>query len=445
MQICYHALCLWEKSGILWREKPAECGSYGQEAQVINTMEQHTEIAVKLKNLLDGDERLKGLVEKSIALAAEENPDRVLNPVRSLEEFYDYIDFTQTVMPWDYLPKECFKNFVTRSDQSCLYIYYLLDRPLPELQDELPFRPSVQFLEPVYRWLKEYNNALQVYMDSEASWKEEYYENLYKDPTWHLDQGWFEDKNNWHSFNQFFSRKLSDTEKVRPLAGRGDDRIVVSPGDSLPQGTWEINERGEFCSGDVRDERGVLIKTSTFFSVKDLLGEEGAQYADRFNGGVLTHTFYNFDDYHRCHTPVSGKVLAAYVIGNPDAVGGITTWEPGRKMYVLESCFAGWQSYETRGCVIIDTGRFGLVAVLPVAQGQVSSIHFTDNVKVGERIGKGDELGYFLFGGSDCVMLFEKKAGFRLTAQPASSEDTYANGYAKVLCRSRYGIFEGEA
>ena len=79
--------------------------------------------------------------------------------------------------------------------------------------------------------------------------------------------------------------------------------------------------------------------------------------------------------------------------------------------------------------------------MLPVAQGQVSSVHFTDNVQVGSRIEKGDELGYFLFGGSDCVMLFSSKTGFELSAQPAASDDTYANGYAKILCRAEYGRF----
>ena len=136
-------------------------------------MKEYTQITMQLKNLLDGDEWLKSLVEKSIAAAAKENPDPVKNPVRSLEQLYEYIDFTQTVMPWAYLPEECFRNFVTRTDQSCLYLYYLLDRPLPELEEVLEFRPSVQFLEPVYHWLKDYNNALKVYMDSEASWKDE--------------------------------------------------------------------------------------------------------------------------------------------------------------------------------------------------------------------------------------------------------------------------------
>ena len=128
---------------------------------------EHTQITKQLQELLEQDAKLKALVEKSIRLAAEENPDEVKNPVRSLEMLYDYIDFTQTVMPWAYLPEECFKNFVTKTDQSCLYIYYLLDRPLPELEQQLPFRPSVQFLKPIYHWLKDYNNALKVYMDSE--------------------------------------------------------------------------------------------------------------------------------------------------------------------------------------------------------------------------------------------------------------------------------------
>jgi phosphatidylserine decarboxylase len=91
--------------------------------------------------------------------------------------------------------------------------------------------------------------------------------------------------------------------------------------------------------------------------------------------------------------------------------------------------------------VIIETDRHGLVAVLPVAQGQVTSVHFTENVQVGQRIEKGDELGYFLFGGSDCVMLFSSKTGFSLSAVPASSDDTYANGFAKILCRAEYGRF----
>ena len=422
----------------MWR-----CESIRREVDICY-MKNHAEVTMELMNLLDGDSRLKSLVEQSIRLAAEVNPDQETNPVRSLDAFYDYIDFTLTAMPWTFLPEHRYQKFVTKVDQSCMYIYFLLDRPLPELEKELEFRPSVQFLEPVYVWLRHYNNALKAFLDTEESWKPEYYDMLYKDPTWHLDQGIFEDHNNWHTFNQFFSRRLKNADESRPLVAPKDDSIVASPGDSLPQGTWDIDDQGRFFSPDVTDEHGVVIKTSTFYDVATLLGEQGKKYADQFKGGVLTHTFFNFDDYHRAHSPVSGTVIDTYVVKNPNAVGGITTWEPDRQMYVLESCFAGWQSYETRGCVLIQTEKYGLVAVFAVGQGQVSSVHFAEGVAPGAKIRKGQELSYFLFGGSDCTMLFTRDAGFELTCPPAPSDDTYANGYAKVLCRAQYGVFHGK-
>jgi len=40
----------------------------------------------------------------------------------------------------------------------------------------------------------------------------------------------------------------------------------------------------------------------------------------------------------------------------------------------------------------------------------LSSVNFEDTVKSGNTVKKGDMLGYFLFGGSDYVMLFQSKA-----------------------------------
>ncbi len=406
-------------------------------------MQTHAEVTDNLKTLLEGDSSLKMLVEKSIRLAAELNPNPETNPVRSLDQLYDFIDFTLTTMPWSFLPEKNYSKFVTKTDQSCLYIYFLLDRPLPELEGKLPMWPAVEYLPEIYSWLKDYNNALKVFMDSEASWKEEYLKALYADPTWHLDQGWYEDSSSWHSFNDFFSRKFLDVEKARPLDGPDDDTVVTSPGDSLPQGTWQILEDGNIFQGDVLDEHGVVIKTSTYYTVRDILGEEGAAYEKDFYGGTLTHTFYNFDDYHRFHAPVSGRILAAYLVKDADAVGGITTYEPDRGLYVLESNFLGWQAYETRGCVILQTENYGLCAVQAVGQGQVSSVHFSEGIEVGTVVRKGEELGYFLFGGSDCVMIFSREAGFEITAPRAAVDDSYANGYAKILCRTEYGRFHG--
>ena len=391
------------------------------------------------KTMLQQYPDIQELIEKSIAQAAVINPDRETNPVQSLDELYSFLDYTVTCMPWNILPEERYGSFATKCDQSILYVYWLLDQPLQELENKDLFYPSVEYLEPVYQWLTEYNNTWRDFLDSEESWKQEYLDMLLKDPSWNLDKGWYESPENWHSFNDFFSRKLSG-DAARPIAAPQDDSIVISPADSLPQGLWKIDDEGLFHADPILREDGVTIKNSTYISVEQLLGEEGAEYASLFHGGYLTHTYLNYDDYHRYHFPVSGTVEAVYTIPYANAVGGIVYWDEESGLYVLESNSLSWQSIETRGCVLINTD-YGMVAVIPVGMGQVSSINFLDSVKPGAKVKKGDELGYFLFGGSDCVMLFEGSSGFQLTVSEGA-KGGYSAGYAHVYCREEYGRFQ---
>lgn len=381
------------------------------------------------------------LVEKSIKQASIINPDRKTNPVQSLDELYGFLDYTVTCMPWNIMPEERYGSFSTKCDQSILYVYWLLDQPLEELKDKELFYPSVEYLEPIYTWLTEYNNTWRDFLDSEASWKQEYLDMLLRDPSWNLDKGWYESPDNWHSFNEFFSRKLSNGN-ARPIAAPDDDRVVVSPADSLPQGVWNIDESGSFYADSIKREDGVIIKDSTFVSVEQLLGEPGAEYAKLFHNGILTHTYLNYDDYHRYHFPVSGVVEAVYKIPYANAVGGIVYWDKNKELYVLESNSLSWQSVETRGCVLIRTD-YGMVAVIPVGMGQVSSVNFIETIKPGTKVKKGDELGYFLFGGSDCVMLFEGKSGFKLSVGKGE-KGGYSAGYHHVFCREEYGRFLGK-
>ena len=179
-------------------------------------------------------------------------------------------------------------------------------------------------------------------------------------------------------------------------------------------------------------------KSETFVSVEQLLGPEGAAYAPLFHEGTLTHTYLNYDDYHRYHFPVAGTVKAVYIIPHDDSVGGVVYWSDKLQRYVLESNSLSWQAYETRGCVIIETEDSGLVAVLPIGMGQVSSVNWEPEVKVGYQAAKGAPLGYFLFGGSDCVLLFQKSASFKLTA-PKGGEGSYSNGYAHIYQGEKLG------
>jgi hypothetical protein len=125
----------------------------------------------------------------------------------------------------------------------------------------------------------------------------------------------------------------------------------------------------------------VQIKSETFNAVENLLGP-GCAYADAFAGGTLTHTFLDVNDYHRYHFPVSGTVLEVRIIPADDAAGGVTVWDADIGKYVLIDNIPGWQTIETRGCVILDTEAYGLVAVMPSLVA-VSSVNFEECVKVG--------------------------------------------------------------
>ena len=86
------------------------------------------------------------------------------------------------------------------------------------------------------------------------------------------------------------------------------------------------------------------------------------------------------------------------------------TWDEESGSYILNAETPGWQMIETRDCVIMQTEDYGLVALLPIGMSQVSSVNFEDTVKVGATVKKGDALGYFLFGGSDFVIIFQRRS-----------------------------------
>ena len=388
-------------------------------------------------DVLEANPEVKKLVEKSIAAAKAINPDRITNPAQTLTEYYNFLDWSLTRMPWDYFPEHLFKGFAEKTDQSILYPYWLIDQPLEELEGKGLFFNSVEYVSPVKEWLIEYCQAWAKFLDSEESWNDTYYEMIRSEEKFGLNKGWYEDKSNWHSFNDFFSRKLANAS-ARPIASPDDKTVVCAPADALPQGVWNIAADGTFHADAIMSEEGVTLKSATFVSVEQLLGPQGANYAPLFYEGTLTHTYLNYDDYHRYHFPVGGTVEAMYIIPHDDSVGGIVYWSNDLKRYVLESNSLSWQAYETRGCVIIDTDEYGLVAVLPIGMGQVSSVNWEPSVKVGTTMSKGAPLGYFLFGGSDCVMLFQKDAHFKHTA-PKGGEGSYSNGYAHIYQGEQLG------
>ncbi|MBQ1439814.1 MAG: phosphatidylserine decarboxylase [Solobacterium sp.] len=194
---------------------------------------------------------------------------------------------------------------------------------------------------------------------------------------------------------------------------------MVSPADSAPQGYWKIDSDSQVVSADAELPKGIAVKTGTLQDVSVLL--EGSAYAHAFENGALTHTFLDINDYHRYHFPVSGTVREVFVIPQDDAPGGVITWDPEAcryKEYGSEQF--GWQSIETRGVCVVKLDQGGYAALVPVGMCQVSSVNFEPAVRPGLHVNKGDPMGFFLFGGSDIIMIFSEDLSFELTAQPGN-------------------------
>ncbi len=376
---------------------------------------EHAPITQDLISMVNHNAQLKALLTESIARAAQINPDRKTNPAQTLAEYYDFIDWASKAMPWNILDlSDC--RLYEKIDQSLDYFYFLNDQPLEALAGKGYYNNSIQYVEPYRSWMINYTTQWGQYLNTTASWNEEAYQLALADERFGLNTGIYEDPSNWTTFNQFFARHLKSPD-MRPIDALVDDSVVVSPADSKPQGVWQIDENSLIIS-----DGGVDIKSNYFASVEVLLGE--SVYKSAFAGGTLTHTFLDVNDYHRYHFPVSGIIKEVFVIPADDAAGGITIWDAEKGKYMLQAQQFGWQNIETRGCVIIETLDYGLVAVLPIGMSQVSSVNFEDTVQVGTQVKKGDMLGCFLFGGSDIVMLFQKGADFKLTA-PQLEDGSY--------------------
>jgi phosphatidylserine decarboxylase len=319
--------------------------------------------------------------------------------IRDIQTLDDYLAYVDDLVTWT--PRE-------QGDSRFIYdklvkFYFFLDqKPLKALQgsDE-----AGQPLTPLSAWIVAYAVAWGEYLDTLASAGE--VESFRTDPHFNWDE-YMPPPSGYRTFNQFFARHAKPG--MRPMAGICDDAIVVAPADSCFVGWWQVSERSTI------DVESKLSIKGMQWSIHQLL--EGSEYADRFKGGIFTHAFLNTFDYHRWHAPVRGKVLEARVLRGQafldvDVAPAIVDGEPVNVLHTLDG--TGYQFFQTRGLVVIES-PIGLVACLPMGMAQVSSVVIT--AEVGVTLHKGEELGYFQFGGSDFVMVFERASNVHLTAQP---------------------------
>lgn len=202
----------------------------------------------------------------------------------------------------------------------------------------------------------------------------------------------------YQNFNQFFSRELVTP---RPVSSPNDDSVVVSPADAI------VN----MIDDNLTVNKPLSIKTQEL-SVYQLLN--GSEYTIYFEGGTAVSNILMPTVYHRYHSPVSGKVIES----NEDVAGiyfGIKDFPElihnGDVGYGYDySIFEHFR----RGYLIIETKEYGKVAMIPVGLNTISSVIFDSKFKkitsgdTPQPIVKGEEVGYFQYGGSLNILLFEK-------------------------------------
>ena len=361
----------------------------------------------ELIQIVENNPHIKSMLIASINKAKEINPDTTTNPVQNLEGYYQFISWAETAMPWDLIRHTEHSKLYNRIDQSLAYLFFISDIPLPELEGKGHYNNSLQYEEPYCSWLTGFNKGWGSFLDTKQSWNDSYYQLALTEDKFGLRNDWYEDPSNWKTFNQFFARRLKSPDK-RLIATPDDESVVASPTDAVPQGVWTIDS-----NSNIIERAGVPIKSGTLYSVRALIGED-SKYKEAFAGGTFTHTFLDVGDYHRYHFPLSGVIKEVRVIPATNTSGGYITWDAKNMRYAFFPSGIGWQSIETRGCVILETEKYGLVALLPNGMSPVCSVNFGEKIKSGVRVSKGDEMGWFLFGGSDFILLFQKQAGLML-------------------------------
>ena len=350
--------------------------------------------------MLASDPALRNLVEQSIALAAQANPHLRTNPVRSLDNWFLYLESFLHQMPWQTMDIGEDASFFRRIDQNIGYFYFLIDQPLDALRDKGYIYPSLQYEPHIAQWLKVYNIAWGEWLSSPDSWNDDYYRLASSDPRFELTTGRYESPANWHSWNDFFARKLNDKWQNKCSNGKCENDKMICPSD------------GVIASAPV--------KTASIANWLDLLGD--SPYRDVFADGETTHIVLDVFDYHRFHAPCDGTVLDCRIIQGIHAGGGVIIWDELQSRYRYDQLGAtDFQMLETRGILVLDTPAYGKIALVPVGVQQVSSVRWAENFNcqlstVNYQLHQGDEVGCFLFGGSDIVLFFEpgKAPAFKL-------------------------------
>lgn len=187
-----------------------------------------------------------------------------------------------------------------------------------------------------------------------------------------------ENISDFNSFNDFFIRTLN--KDARPI--HMDNNILPSPGDGRL-----------FAFTDISINRLVQVKGINY-SLSELIADN--EIAKEYEGGICLVLRLCPTDYHRFHFVDSGIPLENnFIKGNYYSVNPIAL-ERVAKLYCQNK----------REWSIFKSDNFGDIIHVEVGATCVGTIK--QSYTHDKRVNKGDEKGYFKFGGSTTILFFKK-------------------------------------
>ncbi len=179
----------------------------------------------------------------------------------------------------------------------------------------------------------------------------------------------------YKSFNDFFIRKLRCDARMLSK----EDIIVPCDGRHLfYQNTADI--------------KGIYVK-GQMFSVQELIPDQNI--ASLYKQGIMIISRLAPVDYHRFHFPIDCTVKNIRKIkGTLHSVNPIALKQRLKNIIENKKVF-----------IELESAEYGNVLMIAVGATHVGSINIA--AKQSKRYKKGDELGYFSFGGSMIITLFQ--------------------------------------
>ncbi len=179
------------------------------------------------------------------------------------------------------------------------------------------------------------------------------------------------------NFNEFFYRQLKP--EARPVDPAPSSIVFPADGRHL-------------CIPDLSRSDGLFVK-SEMFDLATLLGD--AALAEQFASGSLLLSRLCPVDYHRYHFPVAGLAGPSRLINGP--LYSVNPIALCQNINILAT--------NKRALTILETESLGRVLLLEIGATCVGSICQT--YAANSNVAKGDEKGYFRFGGSSTITIFE--------------------------------------